>query len=81
MKSTMLPDGVRARQCRTLLDDYRRRGTLWFSHAVLAFDGRYEAVEHILISQCSPITTRGRLLRSQDATEYSTWGTEVNSPG
>jgi hypothetical protein len=50
---------TRAAQYEANLDKYRRRGSLWFSHAVLELKGqhrrgRYEAVEHLLIFATQP---------------------------
>lgn len=50
---------TRAGQYVYLLERYRRRGDLWFSHAVLDLNGqhrrkRYEDVEHLLIFASQP---------------------------
>lgn len=49
----------RANQYLPYLPRYRRKGDLWFSHAVLDINGqhrrqRYEDVEHLLVFACQP---------------------------
>jgi hypothetical protein len=52
--------GNRALRYESLVLDYRRRGSVWFSYAVLWLDGRhrrarYEEVEHLLVYVTQPL--------------------------